>query len=64
MSLVKLLWKICPSALVKNISIKSKHRFYFRYFSNILSKILESCDNQKVIRVIKKILKMSKLGFH
>lgn len=64
MSLVKLHWKICPSALVKNISIKSKRRFYFRYFLNILSKILETCDSQKIIKVIKKILKMSKLGFH
>lgn len=64
MSLVKLHWKIFPSELVKNIITNSKNHFFnFRYFSSILSKILDS-DYHQQNRIFKKVLKVSKLSFH
>lgn len=64
MSLVKLHQKIFPSELVENIITKSKNHFFnFKYFSSILSKILDS-DYHQQIRIFKKVFKVSKLSFH
>lgn len=56
MSLVKLHWKICLSEFFKNISTNSKNHFFnFKYFSSILSKILDSHYYQQ-IRFFNKVL--------